>query len=251
MTTTTPDRTATARATFVAAAERRATSAVTWNLVGATWWIGAWFWAIYVAVLALQAAVPLLSGDTELRSAAGSFTAPWIFLFVMGIVLLAQMSRLHLVAGGTRRTLVHGEWRAAAIIAVTFGAAGWLLLALVDLVVRALGHDVRPVDGILVTSGSGTWFALLAHVLASGVLFTTGILVGHVYRRLGGWRGTLALPLTLLPAAVALAAFEVAAGDGPLVLDAPAWLVVLIGGAVGWLVAAWSTWLVVRSAPVE
>lgn len=250
MTTTVLDRTALDRDAFVAAADRRATRAVATNIVGGTWWSGSRFWAIFVVVIAVQAAIPILGGDVDLRSSSGFFTAPWIFLFVMGIVLLAQVSRLHVVAGGTRRSLLRGERQASAVIAVTFGATGWLVLRLSDVVVRALGHELRPVDGALATSGTSIWLALLVHVLASGVLFATGVLVGHAYRRVGGWLGTLALPLTLLPAAAALAAFEVAGRDGVLVPDVPAWLVVLGGGVAAWALAAWGTWWVVKDAPV-
>lgn len=251
MTTAPLDRTTSDRAAFVASADRTATRAVAENLVGATWWIGAWFWAIYVAVLAVQAVVAIVDGGSDIRSAAGSFSPPWIFLLVLGIVLLSQVSRLHVVAGGTRRTLLRGGRWAAAIIAVTFGAAAWLALLLSDVVVRALGHELQPVDGVLVTSGPGLWLALLVHVLASGVLFATGMLVGHAYRRFGGWLGTLALPLTLLPAGIALAAFEVAGPGGSVAADVPAWLVVLGGGIVGGVLAVWGTWLVVRDAPIE
>lgn len=246
MTTTTLDR-----ASYVAAADRRATRAVAENTVVATWWVGGWFWAIYAAVLTVLAVVDILAEDAQIRSAAGSFASPWIYLLVMGIVLPAQTSRLHLVAGGTRRTLLQGERWSVVALGATFGLAGWLVLLGRDAAVRALGHDVAPVEGVLVTVGGGAWLGLLVHVLASGAFFATGVLVGHTYRRLGGWLGTVTLPLTLLPAALAVTAAEVAGGGSLAVVDAPAWILVAAGGVVGWLIAWWATWLVVRHAPVQ
>lgn len=239
------------RATFVAAAERRATRAVTVNTVASAWWVGGWFWVIYILVLAVLTVVFVAVDEAGARSASGSFGAPWVFVFVMGIVLTSQTATLHLVAGGTRHTFLRGGRWSAVGVGVTFGIASWALLVLRDTVVRLLGHEVAPVDGVLDAAGSGLWLALLVHVVASVALFATGALVGLAFRRLGGWFGTLALTLTLLPGGFALWAFEQAAGDGSTAPDARAWLLVLVGGVAATLAAWWGAWLVGRGAPVR
>ncbi|PWD50225.1 hypothetical protein C8046_05655 [Serinibacter arcticus] len=102
------------------------------------------------------------------------------------------------------------------------------------------GYDVPPFEGALPAAAS---LAVLGTTA-----FLSGLAVNLVYRRLGGWAGTLALPFVLAPSLVAHWGLldDVEAGSG---FGATAW---------GWwvalpciAVAALITHLLLRRLPID
>jgi hypothetical protein len=122
------------------------------------------------------------------------------FPFALAIALVTTYLRVHVAAGMTRRvlaraTIVTGVLTGAAYTAVTvvalqvervlYGARGWPQ-QITD--TAPLFEDTSQVGLMLVDLG----LLLVAAQLS-------GLLVGAVYHRFGGWWGTACLPLTVGP----------------------------------------------------
>lgn len=187
--------------------ERRATSQAFWSALGVIWSIGLWFWGIFTLVQVVTTSVIarfLEDADGEIVISAGPVGSPQIFLFVMGIVTAAGLLTLHVSAGGTRRSAVRGWLLAAPAVGVTFAVAGLLLTALVRWIASfAADRWGSSVAGYGTPPFEGAPAAALALAILGTATFLTGVAVNAVYRRLGGWWGTLALPLVLAPALLA------------------------------------------------
>lgn len=122
------------------------------------------------------------------------------FPFALAIILVTTYQRVHVAAGMTRRVLARatiltgvltGAVYTAVMVAalqverVLYGARGWAQ-QITD--TAPLFEDTSEVGLMLVDLG-------LLFVAAQ----LSGLLVGSVYQRFGGWWGTLSLPLTVGP----------------------------------------------------
>jgi len=162
-----------------------------------------WFWSIaVVAIIAANLVGWSVRGSTDVSIAVYARQASIWFPFSLGIMLVAAFLRVHVAAGLTRRTFV----RAALLVQVAAGLAYAAVLTSLVLVERAV-HDALGWDSViteiqLADASSPVWVLLvdLAVPFVAGNL--SGLLVGVVYQRAGGWWGTLALPLTAGPVVV-------------------------------------------------
>lgn len=127
------------------------------------------------------------------------------FPFAQAIGIVVGYLRVHVAAGMTRRTFA----RATLLVGVGTGVAYAAVLTLLTVVERALHHAAgwgwRVADAGLADETSATGL-LTAELLLSFVVGNlSGLLVGAVYQRGGGWWGTLTLPLTVGPVAAVVA----------------------------------------------
>jgi len=162
-----------------------------------------WFWAIVLPVTAVI--IFLVSRNVDQVTSSGvAFShhgALW-FPFSIAIILSVTYLPIHVANGMTRRSFT----QAALLVNVAVGALNGVIATLALLVEReiydSLGwvHGGSDGAGIPVFNGG-----VLTYGFGLVVLFTAGqiagSLVGISYYRLGGWLGTIALPLSLLPLA--------------------------------------------------
>ncbi len=221
--------------------------------LGVAVYLAGWYWAIaLVVLLAATLIVWRVNGSVDVSVVAYARQSAIWFPFSQAILLIAALLRVHVAAGMTRRTFV----RASLITAVSTGLGYTLVLSALLVVERAL-HAAVGWDAEILEQGfelTGRDFPAMVGELAPALVLANlcGLLVGVVYHRLGGWWGTVTLPLTVLPIVATLAL----AGEwfGPLPLDGfldPAGAAPLLTGAVLALVTAAVYVALVRSTPVR
>lgn len=128
------------------------------------------------------------------------------------------------VHGLTRRTATAGG--ALAVIGLALGTAAMVQvgLAVEWLIYRAAGVPYRVGGGHLFRTIDQVHLVLAEHALNLAAFLVTGLLIFLVYYRLGGWWGTLALPLTLLLPAGAVLALSAGGATGPVRQESPPWV---------------------------
>lgn len=176
-------------------------------MLGMHTYLALWFWAV-VLCLAVVALVVLNQAGTVgvsvLQFAAHG--ALWYPFSLMITVAAAQITS-HVGNGMTRRSFAQAALLAVVLVGLLYGVLTAVGLAVEGALYDRAGWphahvantgesgDVRAVpwsEGVLVSA------ATYAVRSAGGAV--AGLLVGTVYYRLGALRGTLALPLTVLPA---------------------------------------------------
>ncbi len=175
-----------------------------------------WFWVIVVTA-ALLGTLALARVNGEVGTAVIMYArhgALW-FPFAQTIILLGTALRVHVANGSTRRTFV----RASLVVAVGTGLAYALVLGVLAAVERTAHHAAgwgwRITDASLADERSPLGL-LLAELAVSFVAATVvGLLVGVAYEHVGGWWGTLALPLTAGPLIGVLALLGAYGGGVP------------------------------------
>jgi len=207
----------------------------------ATWLLGmnlvlaAWFWAM--AIIVVTGALVVINLVGEVNNSVMAFArqgAVW-FPFSVLIAITAAYLPVHVAAGLTRRSLALGSLVAALGTALVYSAAYCGLLLVERAVFGALDWQWRIFDDVPLASTDMATM-LVSTVLLLVVADVSGLLVGISYQRLGGWWGTLALPLTAGPVVLAFAIFEVDAGP----FSTSEWF----GGARPLLVASLATLLI-------
>lgn len=181
--------------------------AAVWML-GMHTYLALWFWAT-ILFLAVAAGVVVLNlvgtiGVSILQFAAhGALWYPFSLMITVAAVQLTS----HVGNGMTRRSFA----RAAVLTTVVVGLVYGVLLAVGLAVEGALYDRAGWAHGHIANTGesgdvrSEPWNE---HVLVSAATYAvrsaggavSGLLVGTAYYRLGALRGTLVLPLTVLPA---------------------------------------------------
>lgn len=165
--------------------------------------MGAWFWGIALAAVVVGNLVGWLVADgTDVSIAIYARQGAMWFPFSLGIMLVAAYLRVHVAAGMTRRTFV----RATLLVEVGAGVAYAAVLTALVLAERAvhdaLGWESAITEIQLTDESSAAWAMCLELAVTFVVANLSGLLVGVTYQRLGGWWGTLALPLTVGPLVV-------------------------------------------------
>lgn len=190
-----------------APAARRTTpqwrSALTYLLSGYVYMLTLWFWAIALPVVALIMFLVAQNVD-QVTSSGVAFThhgALW-FPFSIAIILSVTYLPIHVANGMTRRSFSQAALAVGVIVGVLNAAIATAALLVEREIYRGLDwvHGGNDGSGIPVFDG-GVWvYALgLAILFVAGQL--SGSLIGIAYYRLGGIRGTVALPLCLVPLA--------------------------------------------------
>lgn len=160
-----------------------------------------WFWAIALPVIAIIMFIISQNVD-QVTSSGVAFShhgALW-FPFSIAIILSVTYLPTHVANGMTRRSFSQAALVVSLFVGVLNGTIATVALLVEREIYRSLGwfhgrgdgSDVELFHGGVLTYGFG-----LALLFVAGQL--SGALVGIAYYRLGGWTGTLALPLCLLP----------------------------------------------------
>jgi len=208
-------------------------------LLGMNLFLAAWFWGMAIVVVTGALVVISMVGEVNVSIMAFARQGAVWFPFSVLIAITAAYLPVHVAAGLTRRSLALGSLVAAIGTALVYAAVFCGLLLVERAVFGALDWQWRIFDDVpLATTDMVTM--LVSTVLLLVVANVSGLLVGISYQRLGGWWGTLALPLTAGPVVLAFAVFEVDAGpfstsewfggDRPLLVGCVATL--LIAGAM-------------------
>ncbi|MFS0703871.1 hypothetical protein AB6N23_05045 [Cellulomonas sp. 179-A 9B4 NHS] len=214
-----------------------------------------WFWAIAVVGAVVATVVLAAVRDDVVTTVVGLARQGGIWvLFAQSIVLVAVYLRVHVAAGMTRRVFVRSSAVTAVGVGVLYGVVLTVLVLLEGVVHDALGWDTTVTDALLPGPHDSAAALLAEYVPMHVVASVTGLLVGSAYQRLGGWWGTLALPLTFLPLAALL---SLSAGQvGPVTLAEPlgagaATAVHVLGALVLTAVATAAHAAVTRSLPLR
>lgn len=215
--------------------------------------IAAWLWIIMAVVAAVV--ILLLSRFAEVEVSIFQFSrhgALWTG-FAMAIIFCTAGIAAHVANGLTRAAFV----QATVVVGVVIGVA-YAVLAGLGLEVEGAVYDANGwshVGGGDLAEGDFAADAGLGVVPGLALSFVagqlSGLLVGMAYYRLGGWRGTVALPLTLAPI------YLVGSPDldtGQFQLLAPLDLAVPAAAAVSVIVlalAALAYYLLARDVPIR
>lgn len=160
----------------------------------------AWFWAGASVLCAIVLLVVSRFAEVSLSGMQFAHQGALWFQFAMAISVVAVYLPVHVAAGTTRRSFLRGALIASFASAIGYAAAFTVLLLVERQIYGALGwyhgnNDVSSGTALV----SGAWFYLGGTMLIYLAGTISGLLVGAVYYRFGGIRGTLALPLTLAP----------------------------------------------------
>ncbi len=160
----------------------------------------AWYFGIML-VLALGTIAVMLAIDEPTVSVVqfGRQSAVW-FPFAIAVIVGSTSLPVHIAAGVTRGTFVRGALAAAVILGVVYAVVFAAALALEGALYDAAGWQHRITDNAWFSSDAGDLVAVLVGQLLSVLVAQcSGYLVGVVYQRVGGWWGTLLLPVTAGP----------------------------------------------------
>lgn len=244
-----------ARRAAVAAHHRRGVLATAEYMVGATWYIGVWFWVVALAVGGVIVVVQSRSGDVDISALNGPAGSAKFFLFVMGIVLPLTLVAVHVASGGTRRSFLHGIVAGGAVVGLTFGLVAALLAWLERWLFDRLGWEGAWPHDQLYEDTSQLGLVLLVQAVFCLVYYLAGTAIALGYYRAGGWRGTALLPLCLVPVAlselVLQSGFFGEAFARVLGLDGTSAWLGLAGGLVAAALAVVLLHLFVRDVPVR
>lgn len=163
----------------------------------------AWAWGIITVLVIGILAVVGRSVNVELSGFAMSHHGLLWFPFSIAIMLTVTYLPLHVANGMTRGSFIKAALLCNVLIGVLNAAFSMVGLLIERGVYHRVGwfHGSTNTDGVEVLDGGVLTYGLgLALLYVSGML--SGLLVGVAYYRAGGWWGTIALPLALLPLAV-------------------------------------------------
>lgn len=159
-------------------------------------------WAAGILVLAVVVGPVLVDRFTTVEISVAQFGRQgftW-FPFSIAIITSSVYINVHVAAGMTRRSLGRASLVQAVTMAATYTVIMTVVLQLEALAFDAVGWGHKIVDENALFQDSSQVGWILADL---GLVFLTaqvsGLLVGIVYYRLGGWWGTLALPFTVGP----------------------------------------------------
>lgn len=212
-----------------------------------------WFWAICVVGIAVATVVTDRIGTVNVSIVQFVRNGPLVW-FLLSIAILVATAYLgpHVANGMTRRSFTVGALVAGVAISLLHAVTGTALTLLEGVVYGRMGWDHDTTPGEKYTPGvweTGLGPLLLDYSLAALAGTIGGLLVGITYYRLGGWWGTLALPLTLLP--ILYTMFSTSWSEAPFVpWDLPP-ITAHLAGAVAIAAAAGAFALLARTIPVK
>lgn len=167
--------------------------------------LGAWFWAVILVGVILATVLVASLGTVEASIVQYARQGTLWFPFSMMVLTITSSLTPHVAAGMTRRSFAAASAVVGLVLAVAYAAILVGLLQIERVVYAAAGWPQTLTDtGLDLTSSASDIGPLLISLTATGAAATaSGLLVGIVYYRAGGWWGTLALPLTVGPIFVA------------------------------------------------
>lgn len=213
--------------------------------------LGVWMWAIVLPAAAIVLVVIDQVGTVNVSALQFVRNGPGIWmLFSVAIIVTTGYLPFHVANGMTRRSAVRGALLAALLGALLFAVPMSLAVLAEGAVYAALGWPHEAISSADVTPVWDRGFGpmLLDYTLACLGGAASGLLVGTTYYRVGGWWGTLAVPVTILPAiAVTFLGGDTQATIGSWVLTPPVATVVTV---VLILAAGLAFALLARNVPI-
>lgn len=179
---------------------RGSVAAATRCLLRAHWPAVGWVFAVLVAAAALAVTVVALVSTPEYSIVAFARQVSVWFPFSLTISVLMSVINAYLAMGGTRRDLGRAAILTALGMSVVYavGVVGVLQLERGVYALAGWEHEIRDEFQFFATS-SQVGLLLSLHLVSAAAGQLCGLLAGIVYYRVGGWWGTLALPLTVGP----------------------------------------------------
>ncbi|MBW8172594.1 hypothetical protein K0651_05960 [Ornithinimicrobium sp. Arc0846-15] len=158
-----------------------------------------WFFAMATVFVALAIVTISQFIDLQMSVAQFAYQGTLWFQFAMMITVFVWYSTVHVTNGLTRRSLVIGSLLAGAGSALFYAVAITVMLLVERWVYSAFGwsHGLTDLNGEVFANGwlPYLWGAVLIFIAGN----LSGLLIAATYYRVGGWRGTLWLPLTISP----------------------------------------------------
>lgn len=209
--------------------------------------LGLWLWPLVIAIsLGVPLIVDRFGGHTG-SIYAGVSQAPRWFLFAMAIVVIAEGLGPHVALGMTRRSFLRQQATGLLVVAVVWGVVSLVVTLLERAFFAGRDWPLETVYGQHPVPTEPWPLVFVDHAVLLAVFALSGLAVGAVYYRLGGWIGTLALPLTVGPVLLAATVLpHVDATDTAAVLQLDT-LPYLASLAIAAAVGAWF-WAVARLA---
>lgn len=210
-------------------------------------WLALWLWPIVIVIsLGVPLVVDRFGGHTG-SIYAGVSQGPRWFLFAMGIVVVAEGLGPHVALGLPRRSFARQLAAGLLVVAAIYGVLSFAVTLLERWFFERLDWPLLTVYGQHPVPTEPWSLVLVDHAVLLAVFAVSGLAVGAVYYRCGGWIGTLALPLTVGPVLLAATVLpHVDATDTAAVLRLDS-LPYLVSLAIAIAVGAWF-WAVARLA---
>jgi hypothetical protein len=173
------------------------------HLLGAHARLGVWLWGL-LAVIAVVLTTVLARVD-RVRTSTWEMLdqGPKWFLFAMGIMVVTGWFGPHVANGMTRRSFTAVTVAVTAATATGYAVAGAIGFLAERAVFAARGWPLELESEHLFSATDQVGAVVLELTVLGLVYGLSGLLVGAVYYRTGGWWGTLTLPLTVGPVLVA------------------------------------------------
>ncbi|MHA7133675.1 hypothetical protein [Oerskovia turbata] len=238
------------------AAEKRSTRTGAVNMLAGAWVVGLWYWGIVVVIagvlIYLGTRTDIFEGEPPDGVVNGSVK---FFLLVLGIILPVASVAIHVASGGTRRSFVRATWITGGVVGVTFGLAAALLGYVEWFVLDSLGWEAQQEMQNLYADGGQIGTVFLVQLFFCGVYWLAGAAIGMGYYRLKFVRGTLALPVLLLPVVLVELALQSGYFGAPFAqavgLGEAQVLTAILGGIAALAAAGLALHLVSRSVSIS
>ncbi|MFS8520193.1 MAG: hypothetical protein FWJ87_02110 [Micromonosporaceae bacterium] len=169
------------------------------------WWLGLVALLLPVGAAAITLVVRTFTYDGSVWEVSawelGGTSIRWM-LFVLGVTVTPLYLPTYVAHGVTRRRFTVAATLAGgglAVSAAVYLAAGLVVERVLSAAIGA--GEAQLINSHLFDSASQVHLVVVEYVLAFLAYLVTGWLLGSVYYRFGGWRGTLLAPLALLPLA--------------------------------------------------
>jgi hypothetical protein len=169
-------------------------------LMGANLFLMACAWTLAVVVIVVVLFAVSRATVPGMSAAGVSHHGMLWFPFSIAVMLTVSYLPLHVANGMTRASFA----KASVLVNLVVGALNATVTILALLLEREIYHRLGWFHGETQDSGLEVLHAgVLPYGVGLALMFTSGmlsgLLVGAVYYRMGGWWGTIALPLSLAP----------------------------------------------------
>lgn len=171
--------------------------------------MASWFWAFIIIAWIGAAVLFSQINDDGITMSIMQFVQHGALWFPFSIsIMIAIMAPLHIANGVTRRSYARAAIAVTLATAVLYGLLIATAMSIEGVIYDAAGwqqQHVAEADGQIVGAAGAPWtegwiVSALTYILSCAGGLVSGLLVGGTYHRFGGWKGTLLLPLTLIPA---------------------------------------------------
>jgi hypothetical protein len=188
----------------------RAENVIVRRLLWEMWRLARWFW-LGAALIATLVATTIVQ-FTPITNSVWENAAQWPrwWLFSMAIAIVTNTLPVIVAHGVSRRAALRGVAVAAVLISVIWSGFMTVGHVVERLVYGWLGWPDEMSAPHLFSSGYDAVPMFLEYAVILLAYLVSGCLIGGLYYRIGAIRGTLALPLGLLP----VLAVEVLLGTG-------------------------------------